>query len=141
MLQLLDETPADAELRSRTAELAVKVALREGDPSTADVAEALLADLPEPAERSVIDHLEYTAATARAARRAIVLARRASQPSPADLADSVSAEPKALAEQIRARIESGERSLAIALLEVGLTRHPQADELRRIEKGLSAEKA
>ena len=136
MLQRLDDAPDDAELRARAAELAVRVALREGDPSTADVAEALLADLPQPADPRVVDRLEHTAATARAARRAIVLARRCAKPSPADLAESVSAAPEALATEIQARISSGDRGLAIALLEVGLSRHPQADELRLLEKGL-----
>ncbi|HJN76744.1 MAG TPA: hypothetical protein QGF58_22635 [Myxococcota bacterium] len=102
LLQRLNDTPDDGELRARTAELAVKVALREGDPSTADVAEALLTDLPQPADSRVVDRLEHTAATARAARRAIVLARRCARPSPADLAESVSAAPDALATEIEA---------------------------------------
>jgi len=136
LLQRLDDAPDDGELRARTAELAVKVALREGDPSTADVAEALLADLPETSEPHVVERLELAAATARAARRAIVLARSAAKPSPADLADSVTAAPDALADQIEAKLSSGDRGLAIALLEVGLSRHPTARKLRRIQKGL-----
>ncbi len=134
-LQLLESQPARAELRVQAAELAVRVALTLGDPSTVDVAQALLADLPEPTPRELAQRLEHLAATARATRRAIVMARAAGA-TPQDLAESTSAEPRTLERQVRERLDSGDSHLAGALLEVAISRHPDDPGLRALAAGL-----
>ena len=67
----LEEDPTLDDIRLRAADLALDIALRDSDPFTADVVEALLADLPPQTSASVVKDLRDKATEARATRRAI----------------------------------------------------------------------
>ena len=105
------------------------VALNEGDPSTADVAEALVADLPSPSNPATEQRLEHIAATARGTRRAIVLARRGRLGSPRALARAAASEADKLADEVERSLKTGDQGLANALIEVAITQHPDSPRL------------
>ncbi|MCP4809445.1 MAG: hypothetical protein GY913_18705 [Proteobacteria bacterium] len=141
LLQTLETSPGDHQVRLDAAQTAVLVALTEGDPCTADVAEALVADLPSPSTPAVAARLAHIAATARGARRAIVLARRGRQKTPGGLAHAVSSEPDRLADEIEQCLDRGDGGLAQALAEVGVTQHPESARLtalRALVRGVRA---
>ena len=71
LLVQLEEDPTLDDIRLRAADLALDIALRDSDPFTADVVEALLADLPPQTSASVVKDLRDKATEARATRRAI----------------------------------------------------------------------
>ena len=71
LLVQLEENPALDTVRLQAADLALDIAVRDSDPFTADVVEALLADLPSRTPQSVVDALQSKATDARSTRRAI----------------------------------------------------------------------
>jgi hypothetical protein len=138
LLDQLQTESADRTLRLEAATMANRLALFHGDPSLADVAESLAIDIPEPCPDAVDEAIRTEAAVAKATRRAIALANAQRLTAPRDLVWSLVEQPAALAGEIRRRLESDDKLLARAILEVALTRHPDSDELRGLEAELVA---
>ncbi len=127
-VQHLERHPGEIGVRIETADLAVTLALRSGDARTADIAEALLADLPADTPQDQVHVLKHISATARAARRAIILARRSAHGTPAELLFDALSRPDRLARDIRTHLSRNE-PLGLAMLDVAFARHPDSPDL------------
>jgi hypothetical protein len=77
LLVQLEADPTLGEVRLAAADLALEIALREGDPLTADVAESLLSDLPVDSDPRLVESMRDKAQLARSARRSIAQRHRA----------------------------------------------------------------
>ncbi|MDP6932126.1 MAG: hypothetical protein QGG40_04380, partial [Myxococcota bacterium] len=115
LVQIENTDSTDA--RIEAMEFANRLALRFGDPNLADVAEALSVDLDD-----LTDHQEFQVqvqrSLARATRRAIALAHRQGASTPSELLEWLTAEPQVIAQEIHRHLDSDQRGLAQAILEV-----------------------
>jgi hypothetical protein len=131
LLRSVTESPKNFSARVQAADLAVTLALRLGDCVTADVAEALAADLPKETPPHQRVQLTHIGATARAARRAISLARNHKAETPSNLAGILLENPEGLARDVQATQHENPR-LADAILELATARHPENLVLQRL---------
>lgn len=136
LLAGLDPQGRDLDARVQAATLANRLALFLGDPSMADVAQAVAVDADRSADGLLLQTLDREAAVARATRRAVALSHRSGERSPSALAAALAADPSTLVAQVRALLTAGEERLAKATLEVARCRHPEDPELAALAQRL-----
>jgi hypothetical protein len=132
LLRQLELPDAHASLRVQASSLANRLAMFHSEPSLADVAESIAVDVADDADPTLRASLVKEAAIARATRRAIALAHRHRLSGPRELALSLVADPHSLCTEVRKHIAEGEKGMAQATLEIGLTRHPESPDLRAL---------
>lgn len=134
LTDLVHDSHNDA-LRLKAAQLGLKIAIGDADPSATVLSQSLTDRLPATTPH-IARQLRHINATAKATRKAIMMCAGSTVPSPNKALQQGLADPDCVLKQVQNRIQSGHLHLAKSIVQVGLMRHPLHPGLQAIREDL-----